>query len=92
LFISKKKREINTIVSPKISLNRRPPQRAIRKIFSDFSIENFISNNPIAKFMAETKKPKIIDLKRIADRTELKKKTTSPIRTIKDEMNPNASI
>jgi len=42
--------------------------------------------------MAETKKPKIIDLKRIADRTELKKNTTSPIRTSKDEMNPNANI
>ena len=46
---------------------------------------------PMAKFAAENKKPTEIDLNRIADKTEVNNRTTSAIRTIKDEMNPNAS-
>jgi hypothetical protein len=79
-------REINTVVSPKINLSRSPPQRAIKKILSDLPIEYFINIKPMAKFIAEIKKPAIIDLKRIAERTEIINKTTSAIRTINDEM------
>lgn len=46
----------------------------------------------MAKFIAEIKKPAIIDLKRIAERTEIINETTSAIRTINDEMKPITSI
>ena len=56
-------RVINTRDRPKINLNRRPPQSASKKIFSDLFTLNFISNNPIAKFIIERIAPSKMDLK-----------------------------
>jgi hypothetical protein len=70
VLISKKMREINMSESPKTSLNSIPPQSANKNIFSDWEIENLISNRPIRKFNKESKKPIAIDFKIIHEITE----------------------
>ena len=67
VFISKKMRVINTKDNPNISLKMIPPQRARKNIFSDLFTLNFISKNPIAKFIIESVAPSKIDLKTMSD-------------------------
>lgn len=53
----------NTIVNPKISLKRRPPQSVSKNILSDLFTLNFINKKPTAKFNIEKPVPSRIDLK-----------------------------
>jgi len=55
-------REINTSISPKISLNRTPPHSANKKNFSDLANEILIRPKPIRKLIAEMEKPIIIEI------------------------------
>lgn len=65
VFISKKMREIITNISPKISLNKKPPHRTTMKALSDLAIEILISQSPIEKLRAVIRNPIIIDMKSI---------------------------
>lgn len=67
VFISKKMRVINTKDNPNMSLKMIPPQSASKNIFSDLFTLNFISKNPIAKFIIESVAPSKIDLKTMPD-------------------------
>jgi len=63
-----KNEAINTSDRPKMSLNSIPPQSASKNIFSDLFTLNFISKNPIAKFIIESIAPSKIDLKTMPDK------------------------
>jgi hypothetical protein len=84
VFISKKMRVTNTRDKPKISLNSRPPQSASKKILSDLFTLNFISNNPIAKFIIERIAPNKIDLKINADILD-KRKNIVTMKSVRKE-------
>jgi hypothetical protein len=72
VFISKKMKVINTNDNPIISLKRRPPHNASKNIFSDLFTLNFISKNPIAKFVIDRRAPIKIDLKTMPDILEMR--------------------
>lgn len=57
----------------KVSLKRSPPQSESKKILSDFLRLNFISRNPIKKFIIERNAPSNIDLKINPDMPDRKK-------------------
>jgi len=72
VFISKKKRVINTSDKPIISLKRRPPHSESKNILSDLFTLNFINNMPIVKFNIEKPAPSKIDLNIRPESSELK--------------------